>query len=165
VFGCDIDVPAVAWLRENYANIEATVNKNLPPLPYRDGQFDLLFGYSVFTHLSEAYQDEWLNELRRVTAPGAVLLLTTSGEAMWKHTLENSTCANLDQLGQMRGDLDTRGIIHWTGEGWEAFFPEFYHTTFHLPWYIKEHWGKWFEVVEVRESGAWVQDMVVLRRP
>jgi len=65
----------------------------------------------------------------------------------------------------MREMLDKRGIIFWTGDGWEQHFPEFYHTTFHTHNYVRRHWSQWFEVVAIREGTVEMpQDIVVLRR-
>lgn len=165
LYGSDIDVPAIDWLRQNYPELDVRPNNGLPPLPFRNIGFDLVLGYSVLTHLDEHYQDAWLAELHRVTRPGAVLLLTVSSNRMWQHTMETSDHHNLDQLRALRGKLDENGIMHWTGDDWEQYFPEFYHTTFHLPEYIYQHWSRWFEVVAIEPGSAEMpQDVVILRR-
>ena len=45
-------------------------------------------------------------------------------------------------------------------------FPDFYHSTFHAPWYIFEHWSRWFTVAAFlpRRSMDY-QDFVLLHRP
>ena len=43
--------------------------------------FDLLVRLSVFTHLNEPEQFEWLDELKRIASKGAVLLMTIHGDA------------------------------------------------------------------------------------
>jgi len=164
LFGSDIDTPAVEWLRQNYPELDVRPNAGSPPLPFRNTTFDLVLGYSVLTHLDEAFQDHWLTELKHVTRPGAILLLTISSNHMWTHTMRTSEHPNLDQLRNMRGQLDERGIAHWIGDGWEQHFPDFYHTTFHLPEYIYRHWSQWFEVLAIQDgSDEMPQDIVVLR--
>jgi len=54
-------------------------NRPAPPLDYDDGTFDLVYALSVFTHLHEDLQRGWRDELRRVLAPGGLLLVTTHG--------------------------------------------------------------------------------------
>ena len=60
----------------------AIASDGLPPLPFDDARFDLVLGYSVFTHLNVQYQDAWLGELRRLVRPGGILLLSISGPRM-----------------------------------------------------------------------------------
>ena len=55
------------------------------PLPYADGQFDLVYAFSVFTHLTERMQHEWIAEVRRVLAPGGLLLFSTKGDSHAHH--------------------------------------------------------------------------------
>ncbi len=48
-----------------------------PPTPFPDGSFDMIYSYSVFSHLSEGMADACLAELIRVLKPGGVLMVTT----------------------------------------------------------------------------------------
>ena len=60
VFGCDIDGEAVAWCEENLEGRFSRTGPD-PPLPYADGELDVVLGFSVFTHLSRAEQARWLS--------------------------------------------------------------------------------------------------------
>jgi len=160
VAASDIDAPAIAWMREYLPEVDARVNEGLPPLTFADASFDLVTAFSVFTHLDEKYQDSWLTELHRVTMQGAILLLTVHGEWNWNDHVEK-----LPDLPQYRAELDQRGFLFYTGEGWDKLdFPDFYHTSFHRPEYIQRHWPRWFDVLAVLPSGAQPpQDLVVCR--
>ena len=52
-------------------------NEPTPPLGFEDEQFDLIYSYSVFTHLAEPNHAAWLKELGRLLRPGGVMLHTT----------------------------------------------------------------------------------------
>ena len=80
VFGCDIDRRMVDWCNENLPFAEATVNELDPPLPYDDASFDLVYAFSVMTHLSEELQRSWVQESARVLRPGGHFLFSTLGE-------------------------------------------------------------------------------------
>ena len=166
--GSDIDGEAVAWVAEHVPEVDARAQEGLPPLPFADAAFDLVVGFSVLTHLPEDYQDAWLAELRRVARPGAALLLTVAGERAWRRNVQGFGPLRADPaFGQLEAQLVSRGFAYWDKEGWEGVgFPPYYHTAFHRPHYVREHWRRWFEVVAVVEGGALdKQDIVVLRRP
>jgi SAM-dependent methyltransferase len=80
VFGCDITPKMVEWCNDHLPFVEAAVNDLSPPLPYRDSTFDLVYAFSVMTHLSEDLQHAWIDECRRVLKPGGYLLFSTLGE-------------------------------------------------------------------------------------
>lgn len=164
----DSDEVAIAWVRDNYPDVDtaAITNDGLPPVAFDDGRFDLVLGYSVFTHLNVSYQDAWLGELQRLVRPGGILLLSISGPRMLDHTLTKSTHTNLDDLRQQLGTFTSDGILHWVGDGWEQHFPAYYHTTFHTHQYIRDHWSRWFAVLGVDASGParMPQDVVILGR-
>lgn len=44
-------------------------------------------------------------------------------------------------------------------------FPDFYHTTFHAPWYVFERWGSIFDVKAYIPRGDLdYQDLLLLKR-
>ena len=49
----------------------------LPPTTFPDGMFDLIYSYSVFSHLSEDAHLRWLTEFKRILKPGGLLIATT----------------------------------------------------------------------------------------
>jgi len=165
IAGCDIDGDAIEWVRENLPEVDARITGGLPPLPYAPGSFDLVIACSVFTHLDEAYQDAWLAELRRITMPGAMLLVTVLGNRGWRWHAENPLFASAHKVEGLAQQLSADGIVFWRDDGWECIFPDFYHTTFHLPGYIETHWNQGFDVIGLHEGAiGYLQDLVVLHR-
>lgn len=82
--GTDIDAEAISWCRDNLDFAEFGVNNPLPPLEYPSEAFDLIYAISVFTHLDEDCQFRWLDELKRITGPKGIVLLTLHGPRFWK---------------------------------------------------------------------------------
>lgn len=81
VYGTDYNYRLIDWCRQCLPFAEFETNELSPPLVYRDTQFDFIYAYSVFTHLTESLQHGWLAELSRVLKPGGHLFLTTMGAA------------------------------------------------------------------------------------
>jgi SAM-dependent methyltransferase len=48
-----------------------------PPTVYRSGIFDLIYAYSVFSHLSPENHLAWAQEFARITKPGGYVCVTT----------------------------------------------------------------------------------------
>lgn len=164
IVSTDIDKEAVAWVQTNLPLVDARVNEPLPPLPFGKSHFDLVIVYSVFTHLDAHYQDSWLAELARVTTPGALLLVTVHGAREWE-ALKPNVAAGSPNFQELESQLTEEGMLYWTGDQWERYFPDFYHTAWHLPAYIHSHWSNWFDVLDIVEGGAHpTHDIVVLRR-
>lgn len=82
IHGCDYNRDAVAWCRDHLPFARVDVNDLRPPLPYAAGAFDLVYAFSVFTHLTEELQAAWLAELGRVLKPGGVAWITLHGESV-----------------------------------------------------------------------------------
>jgi SAM-dependent methyltransferase len=80
VFGCDIDRRMVDWCNDHLPFVEVTRNELSPPLPYEGSTFELVYAFSVMTHLSEELQHVWIEECRRVLRPGGFLLFSTLGD-------------------------------------------------------------------------------------
>jgi SAM-dependent methyltransferase len=153
----DVDDEATEWLSARLPAARIQTNSALPPLPFADDSFDLIIGWSILTHLPENYQDEWLGELARVLSPGGVMLQTVHGPT------------HLDLVGAAADDpvriaLPGQGIVYFENYGPDLPFASYYQTTFHHPDYIREHWSKWVDVLDILSGAARpTHDMVVAR--
>jgi SAM-dependent methyltransferase len=162
--GSDIDKPAIQWLRWNMPGIDVRTNGGLPPLSFAASTFDLVLGYSVFSHLDEEYQNAWLAELQRVTKPGAFLLLTVQGPYNWQYT-KRHILNRAEDLPLLDRQFEEAGFLYWKNDGWGSHFPEYYHSAWHAPSYVRRSWSRWFDVLDIRDAGARpTQDLIVLRK-
>jgi SAM-dependent methyltransferase len=130
--GCEIDGPSVAWLAEHLSPpVRVVQNTEAPDLPHGDGTFDLVYAFSVFTHLTDHWAG-WLLELHRVLKPNGLLFATFLSEAVWL------------QFDQGPWDEDSVGMnVIKTWNPWDSGGP----VVFHSEWWIREHWGRAFEIV------------------
>lgn len=153
VAGCDRDAGGVAWCRDNLSFARVDGNGLAPPLGYADESFDLVYALSVFTHLTEALQGAWRDELHRVLRPGGRLLLTTHGES-YLSRLEPDERARFD-----RGEL----VVRWSELPGTNLC-----SAYHPEPYVRGFLANGFELVEIEPEGALgnpTQDLIVLRRP
>lgn len=74
VFGTDILQEQINECKEKFFNGVFIQNKPKPPIDFQDSQFDFIYSYSVFTHLSESNHLAWLKELARILRPGGMML-------------------------------------------------------------------------------------------
>ena len=120
--GCDYNPRTIEWCRKNIPEVSFSLNNLNPPLPYAASTFDVIYGISVFTHLSEQNHARWYRELIRIAKPGGLLFFTTHGEA-YKAILTNAERRDFD-----RGRLIIRSGVK---EGHRVF------AAFHPPVFMK----------------------------
>jgi SAM-dependent methyltransferase len=77
--GADYNPYLVRWCRHNLAFADFQRVAHLKPLLYDDETFDLIYSYSVFTHLDLDSQRFWIDELQRLLRPGGFMYLTLRG--------------------------------------------------------------------------------------
>jgi len=153
VHGCDIDRRMVGWCAENLPFAEVAVTQLDPPLPYADGSFDLVYAFSVFTHLAAELQHAWMAECRRVLAPGGYLLLSTLGEYY----------ASLDRLTEPEREAFSRGdvvVLYERSAGTSLC------SAYHPAAYVHDTLAAAFDVVAFRPAGDdGRHDLHLLRKP
>ena len=150
-WGSDIDDEAITWCQKLLGPIgEFTVNNPMPPLPFDNQFFDFIYAISIFTHLPEEMQLEWMGEFRRVMKVGATALFSTHSfdlvPDLWKPGLTN------------------KDFYYHIGQGTHGL-PQFYQTAFHSHNYIRAKWTKFFEIKAIIPKGiANHQDLIWCKR-
>jgi SAM-dependent methyltransferase len=80
LYGTDCNVMAVQWCQRFLDFAEFDKNALHPPLRYADGTFDLIYAFSILTHLTEDLQKAWMNEFRRILTRAGHLILSVHGD-------------------------------------------------------------------------------------
>jgi SAM-dependent methyltransferase len=150
--GSDYNARLVAWCRANLPFAHFDQNELAPPLRYDDGEFDVVYALSVFTHLPEELQQRWLQELTRVLRPGGHLLLTLHGDAYLERLNAD------EQAAYRRGEL----VVRWAEVAGSNLC-----TAFHPRAYVESRLTGPVELVEAVDEGAAGmprQDLYVFQR-
>lgn len=151
LWGADVDREAVDWAASNLPGHYVAIGPD-PPTPSPPNHFDVIYAGSVFTHLAEARQGQWLAELHRILAPGGLLLASTHSPS----------------LSFMRPDLEPgerqvlveRGFLFAPGSG-----PFSDDSAFHSREYLLSTWGKLFGLAVFLEYGLnGYQDLTAWRK-
>ncbi len=133
-WGCDIDGASVEWMRAHLSPpLHVLATDEWPPTQLADGQFDLIYAFSVFTHLLDAWS-AWLLELHRLLARDGVLIVTVFGPGITSH-------------GEVPIGEEINGMnVLEPGTDWERGGPLIVHSE----WWLRAHWGRAFEIVALR---------------
>jgi trans-aconitate methyltransferase len=157
IFGCDIDDEAIAWNRKHLPGSSSLRIAPYPPTIYPDGEFDVIYGISVMTHLDEKTHFCWLQELQRIARSGAILALSVIGSEL-RHT---------NMPAQLVADYARKGFATFVPEYSEMLrefsHPSYYKESYHSPAYVSSTWSRYFEIMDYIETKH--QDLVVLRAP
>lgn len=192
IAGCDIDYRHIKWCNEALEHMETKLSSVRPPIPFSDGEFEAVISISIFTHLNENSQVQFLQELARVCRPDGLLFLTTHGSrALERATSEPLIKTMLDMQENLfqvarekflngqyafilqHGHLTTSGkftlknlLAKLKGSFTKKMIsdPFEYGITFIPESYIRTHWSQWFDIVEYHAGALHdFQDIVVLK--
>lgn len=139
LFGTDYNPQLISWCRRNLPIANFQVNSLEGTLEFDNEQFDFLYAWSVFTHLSEALQFHWLEELARVVRPGGYLYLTTHGD----YYLSQLPEAAVEEYRQ------GRLVVLKVGRHGSNFC-----NAYHPVEYARENFTKHFTIVDYVPAGA-----------
>lgn len=120
LFATDYNESSINWCKEYIEGVTFDHNGIEAKLAYGKNTFDIIYGISIFTHLSEQMHTAWTIELSRVLKEGGILLVTTQGD---------NFIPKLSPSEQMRfneGELITRGDVKEGHRTYSAFHPDSY---------------------------------------
>jgi len=161
VWSSDFKISSAEWnLRYFPPSIKVFLNSSAPSLPLPDNYFDLITAYSVFTHINET-ETTWLLELRRILKVGGVAYISIHDEATWLDMVEPLR----DSVVKYRPDIATLAEMP-KGKTVVTFCEDDPYNChiFHCHEYIKNVWGRYFEICEIKSKYHFKQAVVVCRR-
>ena len=115
--GTDYNRRYIEWCNKNIEGVTFSSNKLTPPLSYEDNFFEIVYGISIFTHLSERMHWAWFDELVRVIKPGGILIITLQG-LVFRAKLTDTEKREFD-----RGNLVNRSKTKEGHRTFSAFHP------------------------------------------
>ncbi|MFN6559634.1 MAG: methyltransferase domain-containing protein, partial [Nostoc sp. ChiSLP01] len=77
VYGVDVDEEMINLCRKTVKYGKYNVVNSSPPSDLPSESFDLIYAYSVFSHLNEATHIKWIEEFSRILKPNGLLIVTT----------------------------------------------------------------------------------------
>lgn len=94
ITGIDVDADFIAICRRIMSGGAYQVVRPLPPTELPPQSFDLVVGYSVFSHLAEDAASAWMREFARILRPGGVVAVNTRSRQFLEY------CASLQKVSR-----------------------------------------------------------------
>lgn len=157
--GVDVDFKNCKWCKNNISWGTYESCEPYGTIDTDDSSIDLLYGVSVFTHLSEISQSHWLKEINRVIKGTALLSV---------HGLYSAATTTWGVVPEM--------VSAWLFRGYrDAESPnidisdvtpkDYYRDVAHTPEYIHRVWNEYIHVVDIIPAGiSYHHDVVVCRK-
>jgi SAM-dependent methyltransferase len=109
LWGVDMWDEQVAWARKTNPWPTFLCIDRMPPSELPSHYFDVVFAYSVFSHLAEDVHLAWLDEFARILVPGGIVILTTWGADHIEH-LEHVKLGRCETFEATHDDLYRQAI-------------------------------------------------------
>jgi ubiquinone/menaquinone biosynthesis C-methylase UbiE len=147
-----------------------------PPTRFPNDMFDLIYCYSVFSHLSEDIHKLWLAEFQRILRPGGLFIATTRSRDFIIRCAELRGRQNLPEylvgasksfpnMEQSLANYDRGLFCHSPTGGGGILDTSFYGETCIPKAYVLNYWAKLFTVVSFIEHHKWLpQNIIVVKK-
>ncbi len=159
VWGADIDAQNVDWCHQNLSGERFLHLPLSPPTELPSDHFGLVFGVSVFTHLTIDQQDLWMREIHRILRTGGFFFVSVSGPVYFAYSrFPSALIEKIDRLGFCDEGVDPTLLGYIEDD-------EYYRSSFMTRNFMVEKWSGYFEIVDIIDGMAANHDFVVLRKP
>ena len=151
IIGCDC-MPEMVGLCEKMLPCEFVLNDPMPPSSFMDGSFNLIYAYSVFSHLSEVATNAWIAEFHRILAPGGMVVITTRGGDFIPilGKLKDFNRPSHDEIEVLKNRYAEGKFVHVPSDGGSNLSDNFYGETA-IPKAYMKNW-KGFRLIKFIDS-------------
>jgi len=170
VWGVDINGTEMIWCQQHLSPpFKFATTTSFPHLPFEDVYFDLIYSFSVFTHICDL-AEAWLLELKRILRPGGVLYLTVHDN----HTID--VLNENREMGLYKALHDAEKLLSIEDSDFALFtlnrvpgggidFERRQAQVFYDIGFLCQHWGNYLKVLSTTEEAYGYQTAVVLQKP
>lgn len=128
IYGADVDPSFAEMTRALFDSDNFDVCAPFPPTAFAPASFDLVYAYSVFSHLSEQASLDWMREFARIVKPGGIVAWTTRHASFfefcgWARDQGDQVSGYIQAIGRLFPDLDDVRARHARGEFIHASSP------------------------------------------
>ena len=155
LLGTDIDREAIDWCSQSLSH-NFQVNTHHPPLDLPSNCYDLILAIAVFRHFNEEDQFLWLNELKRVSKPGGIVLISLHGWFCWK-SFSPEEVYTLNTKGFLIKPLKDPYL--------RSIYPDWYQGSYHNKAYVMDRYASYFDILHYLPQGIENEtDLIILRK-
>lgn len=157
IFGIDVFPDIVEKCKKIIPYCNFSVCDFSPPTNFENNSFDIIVGFSVFSHLSEQLHLKWIEEFARILKTDGILVVTTlassfveicknaianSLQSDWHRSIADGIKKGYTNFDKAQEEFDKGNYFHLpTGGGF--FLPEEnYGWTVVSEKYARRHWTK-----------------------
>ncbi len=170
--GLDVDAEAIETCEDTMLYGRYRQIQPFAPTDFAADSFDLIFAYSVFSHLPESVHIDWIKEFSRVLKPGGVLVVTTLGRdfiEQCQSLRENGVFAHNWQKCAAESFPDTRAALADYDRGVYLYSPKpdpLYGMAVLSPAYIKKEWTSFLDFRDfVDDPMQLSQAVIAMQKP
>lgn len=172
LFGIDCYEEALEAAKQHNKWCQFSVSKTMPPTDCPDNSFDIIYLYSVFSHLSEEAHMLWVNEFNRLLKPGGLLIATTRPRQMilaCKHLRDSKNLKEFES-GAASSFLDNEAELQRYDDGLFCFSgtggggpldSSFYGEACISKKYVERNWTSKFKLLDYRAADNKVDQNVI----
>ena len=162
LYGCDVIPHIVRLCKETIPSYNFVENQAFPPTSFSDNTFDLIYSFSVFSHLSESAHKAWLDEFHRIMKPGGILVQTTRPREFIRIWPQLSYVVGDVVVDKLLREYDEGKFIHLPGGGGDILAENFYGETAIPEKYIRREWTKQFRIEKILGPGSHIDQNVII---
>ncbi len=178
LYGVDIDPEMISFCQKSVRYGKYDLVKPLPPSELPCESFDVIYAYSVFSHLNEQASFQWIEEFYRILKPGGLLFLTTQGRSFiddCRYCREHPDLQNPWHQALATAFIDSEAtyqaydkgdFLHARTGGGSAQSSSFYGETLIPPGYVEREWTRFFSFRDfVDDRNILGQALIVMQKP
>jgi 2-polyprenyl-3-methyl-5-hydroxy-6-metoxy-1,4-benzoquinol methylase len=144
LYGCDAWEVSLKLAMDARIGAKLAQSETIPEeLPFGDTQFDLIYAFSVFTHLSEKATLAAIAAMRKKIAKGGLLIITIRPPDFWAYTSE----LNKRDFSAYARIHAAKGFAYWP---WQDDVKQHFGDTSMTEAYMRENFHGW----NIRRMGS-----------